>query len=82
MECGIFVPKPALYQHFPNFCVCKMRDTTKQSFFIYVDLGLIDEHFSFEYRSHTFYSTALQTPKLFLTHPIVLKGKAMDLEKD
>ena len=22
MECGSFVPKHALYQHFPNFWVC------------------------------------------------------------
>ena len=34
MECGIFVPKHALNQHFPNFWVCKMRDTTKQNFLI------------------------------------------------
>ena len=26
-------------------------------------------HFSFEYQSHTFYSTALQTPKLFFDSP-------------
>ena len=38
---------------------------TKQNFLILVDLWMIDKHFSFEYQSHTFYPTALQTAKHF-----------------
>ena len=34
MECGIFVPRQALYSYFPYFLIYKMTDITKQNFLI------------------------------------------------